>query len=53
MARRWGGDDEIGEGVREVAWTIAAVKVAVAMEEAAGAGASTACAARTRWAKAV
>ena len=53
MARRRGGDDEIGEGVREVAARIVAVKVAVAMEEAARAGASTAWAARARWAKAV
>ena len=36
-----------------MAGTIVAVKVAVAMEEAAGVGASTACAARARWAKAV
>ena len=36
-----------------MAGTIVAVKVAVAMEEAARAGASTAWAARARWAKAV
>ena len=53
MARRRGGDDEIGEGVREVAGTIVTVKEAVAMKEAARAGASTAWAARARWAKAV
>jgi len=39
--------------VREVAGRIVAVKVAVAMEEAARAGAWTAWAARARWAKAV
>ena len=39
--------------MREVAGTIVAVKVAVAMEEAARAGVSTAWAARARWAKAV